>query len=356
MLELKIFTFGTLCLISIYFLGWILNSRKPKGKKMNLSEISVVIPFRNEEKNLYNLLDSIQELKNSPLEFVFVNDHSEDNSFQIIDNFALNKEHKILELEDASFGKKAALDLGIRKAKGKWILTWDADISFNVEYFSLMEELSENDLTILPVKMEGDNLISVFSSLDFYYLNALNVSLSGYKVPIVASGANLLFKKEFYISLVQNKKHKQYSSGDDIFLLYEFKKAKLQINNSVLNGLSVKTPVQKTVLAILNQRLRWIGKSKRVGDTFANLIGIFGLLYHFFGFYLIVFSEYQLYFFVLKMLVDSLFFMPYLISLKRIEYLFFVPLFSLFYPFYVLTILFSSLFYEPKWKNRKVVS
>ena len=60
-----------------------LQDLKPKTK------FSVIIPFRNEAKNLPVLLKSIQGLNypNSHFEIILVNDNSDDNSLEIINKF-----------------------------------------------------------------------------------------------------------------------------------------------------------------------------------------------------------------------------------------------------------------------------
>ncbi len=88
---------------------------------------SVVVPVYNEEGNVKKLHDEIlQEIKklNEAFEIIFVNDGSTDKTLEemkscsplVIVNFRKN------------FGQTAAMDAGIKQAKGELIITLDADL------------------------------------------------------------------------------------------------------------------------------------------------------------------------------------------------------------------------------------
>ena len=77
--------------------------------------LTIIIPFRNEENRINNLLSSIENQENLDCieQFIFVDDHSSDCTVEIIRNWTLNKKFKcqILSLK-SNFGKKRAIDFG----------------------------------------------------------------------------------------------------------------------------------------------------------------------------------------------------------------------------------------------------
>jgi len=96
-------------------------------KKTNLSNVSIVIPMRNEEKYVGECLESILE-NNYPLEKmeIFVVDGmSEDNSRKIVKQFA-SKYSQIKLLENPKKITPVARNIGVRNAKGKNIIVVDA--------------------------------------------------------------------------------------------------------------------------------------------------------------------------------------------------------------------------------------
>ena len=107
--------------------------------KVSLNKLSIVIPFYNEKKRINKSLKILQNyiLKNTyRLEIIFVNDGSTDNSEKIIKKkfqiLKKNKKVKIIFINYAkNMGKGFAIIKGIIKAKSKWILTCDFDMSVN---------------------------------------------------------------------------------------------------------------------------------------------------------------------------------------------------------------------------------
>ncbi|MBS1249355.1 MAG: Dodecaprenyl-phosphate galacturonate synthase [Chloroflexi bacterium] len=95
-------------------------------------KLSVVIPVYNERETLNLLRDSLYKaLENIPYswEVVFVDDGSQDNSFQLLENFAKEDlEHiKAIALR-RNFGQTAAIAAGIDHSSGEIIVLMDADM------------------------------------------------------------------------------------------------------------------------------------------------------------------------------------------------------------------------------------
>jgi glycosyltransferase involved in cell wall biosynthesis len=350
-------SFSIFCLFG-FWIRWQWNKNyQEKRKFFKIEEISVVIPFRNEAENLPQLIQSLNKLLVFPREIIFVNDHSEDDYKPCFDALKVPFKTTIINLSPGDEGKKTAIRAGISDAIGECILTWDADIVVNPNYFRQLAKTPLSDLLILPVSMPGKNLKQFFFELDFQYFNALNTSISGHTKPISANGANLLFNKAIFEEIDSFDEHADVASGDDSFLLIDFKNNKKSIELALHTDLQVKTPIPDTWEAIINQRLRWIGKSKKVGDRFANYLAIFGLIYHL-GFWLMFLTDAtwnQLsILFYWKILLDGLLIFPYLLILKRAWLGVLIPVFSMIYPIYMLMILVMTLFYEPQWKGREI--
>jgi cellulose synthase/poly-beta-1,6-N-acetylglucosamine synthase-like glycosyltransferase len=82
----------TLLLFAIFLLILILSEFKNdknsySTKKKLTPKISIIVPFRNEAKNLDNFLDSCKNLSYSTnFEIIMINDDSTDDSIKIIEN------------------------------------------------------------------------------------------------------------------------------------------------------------------------------------------------------------------------------------------------------------------------------
>ena len=122
-----------------------------------LLQISVVIAFRNEEKNLPGLLRSLenQSYPDSHFEVIFVDDHSDDQSARIVsDACKRHKRYKLLMLGPESYGKKAARAMGAGHANAEILIQTDADVIPGegfVESHARMHMSSGADLIAGPV-------------------------------------------------------------------------------------------------------------------------------------------------------------------------------------------------------------
>lgn len=111
------------------------------------TEISVVIPLFNEELNLIPLYESIHKVLNSlnrSWEIIFVDDGSRDGGPGILQRLAEKSPSvRVLTLEKNA-GQTAAFDAGFKKAKGKYIVTMDADLQNDpVDIPKLLELMDE---------------------------------------------------------------------------------------------------------------------------------------------------------------------------------------------------------------------
>lgn len=88
--------------------------------------ISIVVPIYNCEKYLKKMLDSLlcQSYKN--IEIILVDDGSKDGSGKICDDYAL-KDQRIKVIHRENGGTAIAKNVGIKEAKGKYLMIVDAD-------------------------------------------------------------------------------------------------------------------------------------------------------------------------------------------------------------------------------------
>jgi glycosyltransferase involved in cell wall biosynthesis len=94
-------------------------------------DLSVVIPVYNEEENLPHLwpeLSSVLEPLKLAFEVVFVDDGSGDHSPELIRGFRDADPRVRLVRLKANAGETAATDAGFKAARGRLVLTMDADL------------------------------------------------------------------------------------------------------------------------------------------------------------------------------------------------------------------------------------
>ncbi|MYH01681.1 MAG: glycosyltransferase [Nitrospira sp. SB0675_bin_23] len=99
-----------------------------------LPAVSVVIPARNEERNLEHALQSVLDLDYPDIEIIVVNDRSTDTTGAILAR-TLERDARLAvvtidDLPAGWIGKPYALHTGAQRARGEFILFTDADIVF----------------------------------------------------------------------------------------------------------------------------------------------------------------------------------------------------------------------------------
>lgn len=112
-------------------------------------KISIVIPVYNAEKYLSGCLDSIlAQQYGGELELICVNDGSNDNSAQILQNYAA-KNLNIKVISQVNKGAAAARNAGIKAASGKYISFIDADDYILAGLYSkFAQEINKEDVDI----------------------------------------------------------------------------------------------------------------------------------------------------------------------------------------------------------------
>ncbi|HEX3128079.1 MAG TPA: glycosyltransferase family 2 protein [Thermoanaerobaculia bacterium] len=110
-------------------------------------EISIVIPVYNEEENLPVLAEEIRaamapvEASGRLYEVVLVDDGSTDTSPAVMARLAREDQHIRVVRQRRNSGQSAALDAGVRHARGEIVVTLDADL--------------QNDPADIPRLLEG---------------------------------------------------------------------------------------------------------------------------------------------------------------------------------------------------------
>ena len=333
------------------------------GKK-----ISILIPFRNEEKNLERCLQGIseQDFPQSLVEIILLDDHSEDKSRDVANQFLNTRDipYTILDLHQKNiFGKKNAIEWGVIQASGEIIITRDAD-SYTpskdwLKNVSLHFETGSSDLLLAPVLLSGTSFLASFQRFENMAISLLGFAMTTFKLPFVCSGANLMYKKEAFLTTNPYATNKTIASGDDMFLLQAFLAKGKSITGSRYLPLSVYCSAENTLSAFIQQRLRWASKTAQVKIKTAWFIGIILFLTNLaclimllFGIFSSINREFCLFTIIYKCIIDFLLlFLGAIMYKQRLNFIFY-PLAFLINLVYTPVLSIISIFVKPSWKGR----
>ena len=239
--------------------------------KKNIVKVSVLIAARNEEKNILKLLQSLYN-QNFPKEFyevIIVDDHSEDNTKKIIEDFINNhKDINIKVLNAESEGKKRAISQALHNAENELIMVTDADCVLKSTWIESVVSFYQEKkckMILAPVLLSpANNLFEKMQVLEHLSLIASTAGSASIGCPVMCNGANMAYEREAALEVEKLRHDFNIVSGDDMFLLEQFlknyghKNVRFLLNKSAI----VETKTCKTIKEFFRQRRRWVSKSK----------------------------------------------------------------------------------------------
>ncbi len=170
--------------------------------------ISVLIPARNEEKNIAALLESILQQSFTNYEVIVLDDNSTDNTHSIVLQYSNNNERiKIIsgkKLPSGWLGKNWACFQLSEYAKGEYLLFVDADVTFS-------KNVITNSLNEL--KKKEASMLSIFPTQ----------IIRGFGAWLVTPLMNWLLINFLPIKFVYKLKSKKFSAANGQFILIEKK-------------------------------------------------------------------------------------------------------------------------------------
>lgn len=143
---------------------------------MKNKKVSFVIPCYNEEDNIFLLFEEINSVfrnENYRTELIFVNDGSNDNTTEVLNNL-LNIDFPEIKVIDFSrnFGKEAAIYAGLQHSTGDFISLIDADLQqpprLVLEMVKILESSPELDCVAAYQSVRNESFVKKVSKNCFY--------------------------------------------------------------------------------------------------------------------------------------------------------------------------------------------
>lgn len=192
-------------LIGFIFIWKIPSLKKTKNSRPSDSHLSVIVPARNEEKNLERLLKSIDRQVLKPGEIIVVDDHSEDATAEVGERYGCTV-IRSSDLPEGWLGKPWACFQGANAAVNDILLFLDSDTY--LESDAILKLLlnyrdKEGLLTIQPyhtVKKIYERLSAVFNIVVLAGMNAFT-PLSAKIKPMGAFGPCIMCRKDLYLEI-----------------------------------------------------------------------------------------------------------------------------------------------------------
>ncbi len=321
--------------------------------------ISVIVPVRNEESTIGNLLSTLATQQYPNFEVIIVNDDSEDETLWEVSQHQMKN---LFVIHSAGRGKKWAIAAGVRAARGSIIVTTDADCRVSSQWLQEMRRPFRRNEVMLAfggVRMEGDHsFFDTLQSIEFSSLIGAGASSAALGMPTMCNGANLAFRKKAFQQVKGYEGNLAIPTGDDEFLLRKIHQkypAAIQFVHSP--EAVVSTTPQPDVKSFFNQRIRWASKWRDNTSITARALAALVLLFQatFIVNWFFVFSPsilQALFLISVKIILEAAFLLQVCRFLDvRWNWLAFFSL-QVLYPLYTLAAGVASFFRPFEWKHR----
>jgi glycosyltransferase involved in cell wall biosynthesis len=129
-------------------------------------KISVLMPVFNEEKTVQHSVQQVIK-RRSVFELIIINDGSTDKTATILKKLANKYPKKIKVIKKKNGGKGSAIQVGLKKAKGDYILIQDADLEYDpADIPQLIKPIQNKKATVVY----GSRFLGPHSNLLFWHM------------------------------------------------------------------------------------------------------------------------------------------------------------------------------------------
>lgn len=326
--------------------------------------ISIVIAARNEEQRIRPTLESLSRIHYAPdqYEVIFVDDASTDNTATVISDYVKEKENwnliSIPVKDKTLLGKKAALKEGLARARGKIILTTDADCVIPPHWPEYMVSVfAENTNMVLghALLMKQNSWLNRWLRFDNLFSGILAAATTLLGFPMSSVGRNMAYRREAYIDSGGYDQLASHKSGDDVHLTELFRRkvnGKIKFNLNKESFIISRPP--DSFRETLQQQIR--KNSKILKKSFPSiLVSLTLFVYHIM---LLVFPflfpeawKFWLILLLIKLCCEFLTLIVCAQKFSERSLLPFIPFMQVIYPIYVSVLGLVGLFQIYEWKK-----
>lgn len=331
---ISLFLTSLYLLVLVYLIkGWAALKRpKTQGAPLT-TKVTILIAARDEEDRIrYTIEDIIaQDYPRHLVEVIIVDDHSTDNTANIISSYAADG-IKLMQLQadkPLNSYKKKAIAEAIALSNGDLMVATDADCRMGKSWLTSIVSYYETYNPVMissPVTyFEERTLFERLQTLEFSYLIGIGAAFIGNGRASTCNGANLAYRKDIFYEVGGFTGIDDLASGDDELLLQKVAvKYADRIGFLKNNDAIVYTHAKHTLQEFLQQRRRWASKSTRYKDKWIVALAVCIWLFNLsllvnagLSFYSISFFKLFLMQFLLKYLFEVAFLLPIMSFFKR---------------------------------------
>ncbi len=220
--------------------------------------ISIIVPGKNEGKHIYQLAQSLREQTYTNFELIIIDDGSDDDTPAICSSLKRSKLIDLYLRNEVRGGKASAANLGLRFARGEFIIHLDADCSYDRDAIENILVLFFFDEKIgavggnVQVRNYDKSLCATLQAIEYFdTISVGRIATSELGIYRVISGAFGAFRRE----ALQRVGGWDIGPGLDGDITVKVRKLgyKIRFEPTAI----CKTNAPDTFRKLVRQRLRW---------------------------------------------------------------------------------------------------
>ena len=286
--------------------------KKERKRVRKYPLVSVLIPAYNEEKNIGKCIESVLGLEypKSKLEIVVVDDGSVDSTYKVAKSYNVEVyriKHK---------GKPSALNYGLKKCRGEYILILDADTLISKEFLrEAISHFTEN-VGAVSASMNVWNdkkIIAIFQKVEYIFASLFKKALNSLdRGSLYIFGAATIYRAE----LLKKLKFKNVSTEDFDLAV----RIQAQGYRTIQVDTFAYTKVPESIKSLYKQRIRWYSHALHLFKLYRlrffkslSSLSLYTLpltyYWYFFAILSIPLTFYQIYYWIPRGIFEALFFL-----------------------------------------------
>lgn len=232
-------SFSVIFLIQLYYLlGYYLKLARHKDKTHNdqPGQVTIIIPVRNEEERIREILGKFEVLTFDDFQLLIINEYSEDNTLEILNVLAeTNPKLKVTSLsQETRFSGKQAINIGLKGASSPWIIlltSFSGDVK--QDWLARLNNLITpgTDAVVAYTNAERTKgMRNLLCRIERFHQFMISGAWTLAGKPFVFNENNVLFKKSLYFDTL-GFRHKLNRNFANLELIFNdnFKKGRVKI-------------------------------------------------------------------------------------------------------------------------------
>jgi len=258
----------------VYFIVGFIREHRRWNNTSTYPTVSVVVPARNEDKNLLRCVEALMTTDYPPdrIEYIFVNDRSTDKTAECLNRLALQYPIRVVhkEVDDNNpnlRGKPGALQYGIDNAGGEIVLMTDADCRVSAGWVrGMVAQFSSPDVGLVSgiTGVEGSRLLQQAQMVEWLYTQSMAAGAVGNGTALGCFGNNMAMRRNIFTDL-GGYRSIAFSLTEDMALQKAVKNAGYQLRFAIAPSASVLTLPCSHFMEYVKQRHRWVRGGTALG-------------------------------------------------------------------------------------------